>query len=387
MALSYAQRRFLHQNPSFIHNLQSDARAQAGAARGLALEAERQRSGGGYYQGNAWISPGGADEQAAEDQQDEAARQVNTLRDELTRQGQIVQSGSYVYSPEEIRQRQEVSQASLAALDSLSPFVQSGMVDAETIRKAVGQVATDSFNDQRNKRRMEADLRELSKAANREGGFSVEQVHGVMDQMVKEYGHSALLQSSLGAKFLGMEEQVREEQNKQRMSYAEKLGVEVDAVVWDERNNRAVLDSGYASDAAQVAEIKRIPQELDIERRKIAATGLKPNWPDRRNYRSDTLGGAAAADEAYKKDLQAAREQQLYYTKVVYGEDSKEYQLATQFQGAQATTPTTPLPLAGDVQESTPQDLTIVERMVKAGLKSPGVYIGLDGRKATITGE
>lgn len=339
----------------------------------------------GFYRGNAWINPNSAS--VRQNQQDNAAQQVNNLRSELVEQAQIVQSGSYVYSPEEIRQRQEVSQQSLAALDSLSPFVQSGMVDAETIRKAVGQVATDSFNDQRNKRRMEADLRELSKAANREGGFSVEQVHGVMDQMVKEYGHSALLQSSLGAKFLGMEKQVQEEQNKQRMSYATKLGVEPDSVVWDERNNRAVLDAGFANDANTVAEIKRIPQELETERRKIAAAGLKPNWPDRRNYRSDTLGGAAAADAAYQTDLQSARQQQLYYTKIVYGEDSKEYQLAMQFHGAQATTPTTPSPLAGDVQESTPQDLTIVERMVKAGLKPPGNYIGMDGKKRRVTAD
>jgi len=215
--------------------------------------------------GNVTINPGYwnnsiGQAELRQRQQIEAETQLRNLQTAMVNQSQTVQVGSHRLSPEELAQRQHISQDSLSALNSIAPYVQSGMMDADAVRKAVGQVASDSFGEQQRATKANREFQTISEGYSG-GRFGLDVASGAMEQMEQKYGEIFMVNHVRGyADAKGLRGQLDQARNEQVQAKSEQYGV---PFVWDEKANKPVRDDEAVTSMT-------VRGQLDIMNQKIA---------------------------------------------------------------------------------------------------------------------
>jgi hypothetical protein len=122
--------------------------------------------------------------------------------------------------------------------------VQSGLAGPDTIRKVVGQAASDTFNEQRMKRKAAGDVSTLVEQFNT-GAMDLRQAAGVRDSILRKYSPGVLQGIPAWRQREGTESQYRQQIQESINAKAERSGLPADAWTWNDRAGSVVPNNEW----------------------------------------------------------------------------------------------------------------------------------------------
>jgi hypothetical protein len=311
-------------------------------------------------------------------------QQLREARSQFAKMGQYTQRGGQQLSAEQRQSASDLGAAGVNALDALGPLANSGLIDPQQVGALLTKEIGGEFASQQQQRKISREINAIAQQV-KSGRLTMEAGTKALADVHVEYGN-AIYSNPAFAQFAGLEQEQEQARRQKRVQYAAQIGADPDQTTWNEKANRPVLDTQALQDSVAIQQFKDIPWRRDLEVRKLVA-GKQTPPPKKADFNSH-LPGREGADEA---SYQAAvveynKAQQARTAFLAEGVPGAELQMQKLYGAPQA--PAQPATISGEeLQDPTPQDLNVVEKQVRAGLKSPGWYIHTDGRKALVTGE
>lgn len=136
----------------------------------------------------------------------------------------------------------EAAVAYNAVAEQLNPFIQAGVIDYETARRAASHVVIDVVADQRNIRQAAKEfdaVRQLWETKQ----YSISQVSAVLDQMNRKYGATTMMRVPGYADLVGARGTLEQAKEDILSEFAASRGLTRRFVRWDDAANRPVFDS------------------------------------------------------------------------------------------------------------------------------------------------